>query len=820
MTRLAALLAAALVAVTAGRAAADPAPLGATGDIVVDAGRVTWSGATGRYALEDGVVLRRGAITLRARSASYDPTTGEVLATGGVLLTDPGRAISAEGIRAVMGGAFRAEGVVAFLKEGPVALGDASTIEEARRTGHNRASFRGAALEGRTGGDGGSLGRLRLSTARLTLCDCAGEAPSWELRAKQADIIPGERAVFSWPVLYITPRFLLIDHPVPVLVLPWLYVPLGERHTGLLIPQIGSTGATGFTLAQPIFVTLGRSADLTLTPEYMFGGGSLERGEVRGPGLRLEGRWAPAEGAEGEVELHGVNDLDREAGGAAHGRLGITGEHVQRLGRDTTAFAKLELSTDPVWNRDFTSDVLGRAASYARSAGLVSHRADGWVAEGAFAYLEPLAPHGQPEGLDFGVFGARQPVFHRWPGAALTLLPAAAGPLEVEGRAGVARFGTTTGDARAPGFGVGDPGAALVAANPARSEDRLAATRADGRVEARLPLAMAGGAVSVEPFLRGAGTAYLFDDGGRRRVAAWGLAGIAARTELSRRYAAGEHRIVPRLELRAGTGVIQDGPALDAAYDPWDRSRTAPRAVGGVLLPPLRTLSAAPDGRFTQLRLALENRFATPGGLQLRLEVGQDADLGNRRTGETFFSAGAAKGALAVDLSARVLAFEGRTEAAASPRYKSALDAFTEVRAALQAADARGDTLRAALVAVGPGASGTLMAGVDPLFDLRPAAVSAAAQGVLGLRAVAGPAQLGYEALVPVRPTDIALCNGVGGTRRIEGWQVQQHTLSAAWDSPCKCFLARVQVRITPCGLGPYSATLDLSRLGERASIH
>ena len=63
----------------------------------------------------------------------------------------------------------------------------------------------------------------------------------------------------------------LVDRPVPVLVVPWLYLPLGERQTGLLLPVLGSTGASGFTVAQPLFITLGRSADATVTAEYAFG---------------------------------------------------------------------------------------------------------------------------------------------------------------------------------------------------------------------------------------------------------------------------------------------------------------------------------------------------------------------------------------------------------------------------------------------------------------------------------------------------------------------------------------------------------------------
>ena len=196
----------------------------------------------------------------------------------------------------------------------------------------------------------------------------------------------------------------------------------------------------------------------------------------------------------------------------------------------------------------------------------------------------------------------------------------------------------------------------------------------------------------------------------------------------------------------------------------------------------------------------------------MRLEVGQDLDLASGRAGETFFSGSAARGRLGADVSGRFFWLDDRPEKAPAPRYDSWLDRFTELRANLSAGDARGDRLHAGLLAVGPGASGTLMAGVDSLFDLRPAALDATAQGSAGARVAFGGATLGYDALFTVRPIEVGRCSGAG-TRRLEAGQVQQHAGSLTWDSPCHCFLARVLVRITDCGEASYSATIDLSRV-------
>jgi LPS-assembly protein len=834
----------AVAGLLAGPAASSPQLPGGAGELALSADEIRRD-ADGRVSLDGSVVVRRGLVTLRARSARVDPATGEVNATGDVLLTDATRVVAAEGVHAVMGGPFEAEGVTAFVKDGAVELGGATSIEEARRTGRNRLSFRGARLAG------DAAGRLTLDDARLTLCDCGGAAPSWEIRARQADVIPGRRAILSWPVIYVTPRFLLVKRPVPVLVLPWLFLPLGDRQTGLLLPVVASTGATGLGVAEPVFVTLGPSADATLTLEWLRGPGAdvvaEERPAVRGAGARLELRWAPAVDAGGRAEVAWVNDLDRERGGAGGQRLSIVAAHEAPLGAATRLRLDLGLTSDPVWWRDFTSDILLRSAFYRRSELLVSHRSDALVVEADTAYYQPLAPArwdrlipAAPStftGLgpldrtpsSYGTFGADVPVFHRWPALAATLLPEELGPVAVSGRVGLGRFAPASGEASALALGPGDPGFR----SGVYVTEREAATRLDGRLELRAPL-LVGDAVTVEPYLRGAAVGYAFEAARDPAAVAWVVGGAAVSTELSRSFGALTHRILPSLELRAGTAAaVRGGDPLDLpAYDAWDRVSDrgvlevplAPRDPQSLLtlLRPARTLSAAPSGAFRQLRVAVASRLAQGGVDRLRGELGQDLDLRTGRLAETFFSAGALAGPFAADVSGRVLAFRGRAEAAPAPVHASWLDPFTELRAGVSVANRRGDALRAALLAVGAGGSGALMAGVDPLFDLRAASVDAVAQGAVGARFVLGAATMGYDALLPARTTDVPQCGAgaaSGGTRTVQGWQVQQHVGSLAWDSPCRCFLARVVVRVTDCGTVSYGASIDLSRLGDRAQF-
>jgi LPS-assembly protein len=802
VTSLAALAAAGLLARLL--AAAPPAP---AGDVQIE-GEVSYNPGTGRLVVEDGAVLRRGDVVVRARSATYDPATGEVSAVGNVLLTDATRVVAADAIRVVLGGDFEAEGVVAFVKDAPVDLGAGAGVEEARRAGRNRLSFSGPRLEG------DSAGRFRLHDARLTLCDCPdGGAPSWEVTARKADVVPGRRAILSWPVLRVTPRFLLVDRPVPVLVLPWLYLPLADRQTGLLLPEIRSVEATGLALAQPLFVTLGRSADATLTAEYAFGRSRADVAAgapaVRGPGARLELRWAPAAGAEGRAEVAWVHDLDDEPRitttgpggevvevrrpGASGDRLAIEGRHAQALSDRTALHASLRLTSDPLWVRDFARSAsdIGGTLPYQRSDVLLSRRGDALVLEVGASYLQPLRPAGYVGGEDSGIFGAGLDAASRWPAAAATVVPLGVGPLRLSGRAGAARFAPVSG--------------AFDRSTADEGTRRPAAARADAALELALPLLL-GRAVSLAPYVRGAAAGYAYDADRDAEGSAWAVAGAVLGTEVSRRFGRVRHAIAPRLEWRAGTDVAGDRLGW-LAYDALDRA-----GIG--------SLASGPAGPWQQLRAAVETRLAGERGDLARLELAQDLDLRSGRFAETSVAAGLALGRVSFDGAARFFAIDARGEDVALPPQilpARFLDRFTELRAAVAVSDRRGDALSAGFFATGAGGSGALLAGLDPLFDVRAAPLPASAYAGLSARVVAGGATLGYEARFPGRARLDETCAG-GGTRRLEGWEVEEHVATFVWDSPCRCFRIAASVGVDDCGeLTSYGASIDVSRLAGAA---
>jgi LPS-assembly protein len=800
---------------------------------VVEAGEVEYDVSSDRGRASGGVTLRRGAVTLRAGSATYDNRTGEVDAAGGVLLLEPGRALAASAMHVVLDGPFEAHDIVAFLKDAPLDLSRCRTIDEARATGRTRVEVGGRSVSG----DGRAS--FEVEGARITLCDCGGGPPSWEIRSRHAAVSPGRGAFLTLPVFYITPRFLFIHRPVPVLVLPLIYLPLGDRQTGLLLPDIATSGVAGVTLGEPLFVTMGRSWDVTLTPHYAFGPNagvvaSQGRG-VQGLGLDLELRWAPAEGARGLLRVFEQHTtIDRWPAGIARppgmNRLAISFAHDERFSDAT--YLKLEggVLDDPLYLADFTGDALLRAADYRRSAIAIEHRASDVLLEADAAYHLPLGflDAGSAPAAPFGPFGTSLGAFHRLPSASATLLPVRlGGGLLFSGTAGVARFAPLrgpSGDEGPDGIGPGERGW-VPAANPAVRDagerdgqwqpgERLAGSRALARAELRAPFAI-GRVLAVDGWVAGTAAGYAFEAGPGAQADARAVGGLTLSTAVARPFGSVRHVIEPAVSLVAGTA--QAGPALPSyAWDELDAAQAPPAATEGAAIPLRRTLTAVP-GAFQQMRFALRNRLVAPAGALssalLDVTVGQDLDLGGERLGETWAQAAVRFGRFSADAAARFYGFGARRpEGVPAPALASGWDRFTEVRGSASVSDRRGDDLHAGVLAIGPGGSPRLLAGLEPLFDARAVAIDPLAQGNVGVRARISGATLTYDAAFNARPLPAPLCPGKTAEPHI-----YQHLASFVWDSPCHCWKAGITASLFECDPNPrFGFVVDLSSLTER----
>jgi len=215
-------------------------------------------------------------------------------------------------------------------------------------------------------------GRWEFEDFGFAPCDCDTTNPSWHLEAKRGSLdMEAQRASLLSTVAYIG--------GVPVFWVPWISLPLSSRQTGLLFPMPSFGGNRGFMAELPIFITLGPSADLTLTPGWTIG--AQNDYGVKGPSLGAEFRYMPSEGIRGHIAVNGLWDMKArrspvvvgytgEEGAAKEARglrWGARMNHRQAIGGRGHLLADVNLVSDGYWQGDFESDLILKAVEYTRS---------------------------------------------------------------------------------------------------------------------------------------------------------------------------------------------------------------------------------------------------------------------------------------------------------------------------------------------------------------------------------------------------------------------------------------------------------------------
>ncbi|MGD9253023.1 MAG: LPS assembly protein LptD [Holophagae bacterium] len=224
----------------------------------------TWVG-------EGGVHIVYQDIEIRCDRAEYNRSTGEVSATGGVVVDrGPSRFTATEARFNLEEKSGVFYGATAFVD--PMYSFSGQKIEKLDET------------------------RYRLERATFTTCDVDGRSPPWSFRFKKALIEQEGMGRFTSTAMMV--------RKAPVFYLPYMVWPIKqERAAGLLMPSFGYSDRRGFNLGLPLFVPLGRSYDTTILADYysenLFGLGTLWR-------------WAPIEGARGEINLYAVYDEPNE----------------------------------------------------------------------------------------------------------------------------------------------------------------------------------------------------------------------------------------------------------------------------------------------------------------------------------------------------------------------------------------------------------------------------------------------------------------------------------------------------------------------------
>ncbi len=248
------------VAVILSAAAQASAQMGA---IAVRAGFQDWEGDLGH--LREDVVITYQDIRIQCQSVDLNRATGDITAEGGVILDrGPQR--------------FTADRLLYNLKT------KSGTFVNATGTAPPSYSFTGAVLE-----------RVDETHYRIidgTFTACEQDRPSWDLHLREALIEDEGYGRFKGVAFRIK--------RLPVLYFPYLLWPVKtERAAGLMMPGFGYSDRRGFYLGTRLFVPLGRSYDMTINLDWF---------SKNYYGLGTEFRWAPAEGAYGEIYAYTVRD--------------------------------------------------------------------------------------------------------------------------------------------------------------------------------------------------------------------------------------------------------------------------------------------------------------------------------------------------------------------------------------------------------------------------------------------------------------------------------------------------------------------------------
>lgn len=763
--RAAALLVAALLPLGAARAQLVDADrlfvvpeVGPETPVEVEADTLTWDWAARLAHLSGEVRLTLEGVVLTADAVTLDGAAQTVAAAGAVRLVEgPRRLTAARLLLHLDRPAAEADAVHVRLMQG-------ERVRLSLDAGH-------LARVGARVWEGEEL--------RFTPCDCGeGCRPSWSLTAASGTVVPGEGALLWWPT------FRILD--VPVLPLPVFYLPLAERRTGLLVPRVGWSGRSGFHLAEPFFLTLGPSFDLTLTGGWYSGRSPESAGLAPGtrPGVEgfeegLEVRWFPLRRTRGSLRLEHLYDETVEGGAPRGHRETLALAHRTRFDGGGFGAAGWGLAADAFLASDaaFVSDLAlrleRREVGVLRSGGRAFGTPNPLLGiEAGVLWLQDVRVAtlgGRPRPL----FGPDAPVtFQRLPElhAETSLVPLGAGFTARAAVHGLAFSspGHAFDDAGTDGLLRGDlgwcdesrPDCASTGEGNGRFDPGETGPVLHGRVEADL-----GRGLHLGSWLAGRASVGVRGDGWRHAAVGgaplrtgsrlYAVADAEVHTALARRFGDLVHRVVPYARWRLVPGVAASGTA--SGLDAWD--------------------TAVPAAGLHQGVLGVASRLARGGRTVLDLDLAQGFDLAAPRVREARVSAALAASPLAG------LRLDGTVG------WDWAAGRLTLGTGRLALRLPWGGSASARWTYVAPEASAWIRGGLDALF---------AAGGVppSPFQDLPGVGAVTLHDLVLSARSHVVSGLSVRGSLRLdlsgEGARDPQPGVGLAWRSPCECWSASI----------------------------
>ena len=227
----------------------------------IRADKLEYNHKTEKYVAAGEVELVRGPLRLYADRVEIHKDSMVAEASGRVRLTGPGQVVTGERMIVNM------QDATGKIYNGLIYIDN----------GHYYV--RGREME-KTGKE-----TFKVYDGGFTTCD--GSDPNWELTSGEMEVTVNGYGLAKSAAFRV--------RGFPVLWTPYAIFPAkSKRESGFLLPYLGQSKRDGMVVSLPLFLTLGESADVTVTGNYM---------SDRGWDLGLEGRYNLKPGSKGMVQV-------------------------------------------------------------------------------------------------------------------------------------------------------------------------------------------------------------------------------------------------------------------------------------------------------------------------------------------------------------------------------------------------------------------------------------------------------------------------------------------------------------------------------------
>jgi LPS-assembly protein len=274
----------------------------------------------------------------------WNLTSGELEATGNVLMVSPTARLAAERV------VFNTKtGLGTFhTASGTASLGDrAGEVKSMFGTLEPDVYFYGETIE--------KVGESKYRITRGSFTTCVQPTPRWDVVSGSATIQLEDYAILRNAVLRVK--------DVPVLFLPVMYYPIqsDDRATGFLLPTYGRSTYRGQSVSNAFFWAIDRSQDATLFHDWFVS---------RGQGAGAEYRYAASPVSSGSADAYWLNEttppelLTDAAAEEAQRSYELRGSVVQSLGAGVTMRGSVNyfsnLTTKQLYNNNVFDSTMGR----------------------------------------------------------------------------------------------------------------------------------------------------------------------------------------------------------------------------------------------------------------------------------------------------------------------------------------------------------------------------------------------------------------------------------------------------------------------------